>query len=470
MANSKLPPANKTQLATRVNTFFARVFQLQPQPIYRVLVAFSGGVDSSVLLHALVDLQRTLQADANALFQLQLSAMHVHHGLSPNANQWAKHCETMCAQFSVPFDLRRVHVDNESGLGVEASARNARYAALFVADVDFICLAHHQNDQAETLLLQLARGAGTKGLSGMAAMDFSRRLLRPLLEESRQEVERYAKQHALQWVEDESNLNQQFDRNFIRQSVMPLLAEQYPGIEKTFSRTAQHLAEANTLLTELAEIDVRHASMVNLSMANALDKPNTLAIDGLCGLSVARAKNVLRWWLERHALPMPNAETLTQLLQQLLHARADAAVCVKVGSQYSVRRYAQHAYVVADDEAVAPFNHWWQGESFVPLTARQRLVFETCTGKGIAIHRLGDIQLQIKTRLGGERFKPELGRPSRTLQHVLQAHAIPPWQRAHYPLVFAAETLVCIPNIGVDATMAAQVNEPGLLIHLETIG
>ncbi|WP_020181585.1 tRNA lysidine(34) synthetase TilS [Methylotenera sp. 1P/1] len=464
MANSKLPPANKKQIATRVDTFFTRVFQLQPQPIYRVLVAFSGGIDSTVLFHALVHLQRTLQADASAPFQLQLSAMHVHHGLSPNANLWASHCETVCAQFSVPFDLRRIHVDSQSGLGIEASARNARYAVLYAAEADFICLAHHQNDQAETLLLQLARGAGAKGLSGMAAMDFSRRLLRPLLEVSRPDIERYAKQHALQWVEDESNLNLQFDRNFIRQSVMPLLAGQYSGIEKTLGRTAQHLAEANILLAELAEMDVRDASLVNAS-----DKQSTLAIDGLRALSAPRAKNVLRWWLELHALPMPNTETLTQLLQQLLHARGDAAVCVKVGPQHSVRRYARRAYVVIEETATEPFSYWWQGESVVPLTAYHRLVFETCTGKGIAMYQLGETKLLIKTRLGGERFKPELGRPSRTLQHVLQAHAIPPWQRAHYPLVFAAETLVCIPNIGVDANMTAQPNEQGLSIRLEAI-
>lgn len=452
MANSKLPAANKTSLTTRVDALFTRVFQRQPQPVYHVLVAFSGGIDSTVLLHALLGLQRQLQADAP--YQLQVSAMHVHHGLSPNAEAWAAHCAQVCTQWAVPLQVRHVQVDKQSGLGIEASARAARYAALHAVQADFICLAHHQNDQAETVLLQLARGAGVKGLSGMAAMDMDKKLLRPLLEVSRLEVEAYAKTHALQWVEDESNQNQAFDRNFMRQSIMPQLANQYQGIEKTLSRTAQHMAEAHALLMELAQMD-------------APGEQQALALSVLRTLSEPRAKNVLRWWLDSHGLRMPNTEILAQLLQQLLYARADATVRVNVGTLHSVRRYAHHAYVVADANTEL-FNLVWQGEPSMALSAQYHLQFEPCVGQGIALKALENTTLRIKSRTGGERFRPALGRPSRTLQHILQAHAIPPWQRVHYPLVFAGETLVCIPNVGVDANMAAQANEPGLLIRLQT--
>lgn len=459
MASSKLPAANKTSLTTRVDALFTRVFQRKPQPVYHLLIAFSGGIDSTALLHALFGLQRRLQADSHAPYQLQLSAMHVHHGLSPNADAWVSHCTQVCAQWGVPLQVQRVVVDSQSGLGVEASARNARYAALYATEAEFICLAHHQHDQAETLLLQLARGAGVKGLAGMAAIDTSKRLLRPLLEVSRLEIEHYAKQHALRWIEDESNQNLDFDRNFIRQSVMPLLATQYQGLEKTLSRSAQHMAEANTLLTQLAQLDA-HEAVDN--------QQGILSLDQLRALNELRAKNVLRWWLDSHGLRMPNAETLTQLLQQLLHARADAAVRVKVGPQHSVRRYAHHAYVVPDIDA-EPFNLVWRGETVITLTAQHLLRFEHSVGQGIALEKLGNLPLHIKNRAGGERFKPALGRPSRTIQHLLQAHAIPPWQRVHYPLVFAEETLVCIPNLGVDANIAATAHENGLKITLETI-
>lgn len=460
MASSKLPPANKSTLTTRVDALFTRVFQHQPQPVYRVLIAFSGGIDSTVLLHVLLAMQRKLQAKADAAYQLQLSAMHVHHGLSPNADAWADHCVRVCAQWGVPLQLRHVLVDKQSGLGVEAAARNARYIALLGVAADFVCLAHHQHDQAETLLLQLARGAGVKGLSAMAAMDGEKRLLRPLLEVSRQEIEQYAQQHALQWVEDESNQNPDFDRNFMRQSVLPVLASQYPGIDKTLARTAQHMADAHQLLTELAQMDAGESN-------SAPNTQGTLPLEALRALSEARAKNALRWWLDSHGLRMPNAETLNQVLQQLLYARADAAVRVKVGAGYSVRRYAHFAYVVAEVD-MEPFQRWWQGESVLILNAQYRLRFEHATGQGIALQTLGNTSLQISSRRGGERFKPEHGRPSRTIQHILQAHTIPPWQRTYYPLVFAGDTLVCIPNIGVDVSMAAQTNEPGLRIVLET--
>ncbi|OZA05995.1 MAG: tRNA lysidine(34) synthetase TilS [Methylophilaceae bacterium 17-44-8] len=462
MASSKLPPPNKTNLITRVNQYFTRVFLSKPQPSYHVLLAYSGGLDSSVLLHMMVSLQQQWQAEKKTEFQLTLSAMHVHHGLNAKADSWVTHCQQVCAQYAIPLQVEYVQVDKHTGLGVEATARHARYAALQQSPADFICLAHHQDDQAETLMLQLMRGSGVKGLAAMAEMDVTQRLIRPLLTISRQALEQYANAHALQWIEDDSNQNTDFDRNFMRHQVLPLLETHYPSVHKILSRTAKHLAEANDLLTELAQLDGA-PMLVN----GVHGYQRCLDLSKLAALNEIRAKNAVRWWLDCHELMMPNAEVLAQLMQQLLHARADAGIHIQVAKEVHVKRYLDVAYVVKEGAVTQPINQLWQGESRLQLTSQDSLVFETSLGQGIAQKKLMNTALRIRSREGSERFRPEVGRPSRTLKHILQTHHIPPWLRARVPLVFVDETLVYIPNVGVDASMAAQPNEMGTVIRWE---
>jgi tRNA(Ile)-lysidine synthase len=462
MASSKLPPPSNANLITRVNTCLVRVFHSKPQASYHLLVAYSGGLDSAALLHALVTIQQQLRADKDAQFQLTLSAMHVHHGLSTHADAWVTHCQQICVQYEVPLQVEYVQVNRQSGLGIEATARNARYAALQQASADYICLAHHQDDQAETLLLQLMRGAGVKGLAGMAELDLTQRLLRPLLDVSRQEIETYAKADALQWIEDDSNQNTAFDRNLMRHQVLPLLTTRYPSINKTLSRTAQHMAEASTLLAELAEADAATA-MVN----GVYQNQQCLVVAKLAAMNEARAKNVLRWWLGQNTLMMPNADLLAQILQQLLYARSGAGIHVQVAPNRLIKRYLGLAYIVNIEEPMSAYHVLWQGESMLQLTPNDRLVFESVMGQGIAQKKLSEHSLRIRTREGSERFRPALGRPSRTLKHILQTYKIPPWHRARMPLVFMDETLVCIPNIGVDANFAAKPDEMGMLIRWE---
>ena len=237
MASSKKLPANKT-LQYQLKTFLADIFLSQSLVNPKLVVGFSGGLDSCVLLHLLAECRQTLS------FQLQ--AYHVHHGLSPNADAWADFCQDVCSKLNIPFTLSKVEINRNSGTGLEAAAREARYRALQSSGADFICLAHHQDDQAETLLLQLARGAGVKGLAGMAGLN--KKLLRPLLDVSRVDLERYAKQHQLAWIEDESNIDTKFDRNFMRHEVLPKLEKKYPAIRQTISRAAQHMAVSYTHL------------------------------------------------------------------------------------------------------------------------------------------------------------------------------------------------------------------------------
>jgi tRNA(Ile)-lysidine synthase len=446
MANSKKLLLSKG-LEHHLKTFLVDVFLSQKRINPKLVVAFSGGLDSCVLLHLLANLRKTLP--------FQLSAHHVNHGLSPNADTWANFCAEFCKKLKVPLTISKVKVEQNSGLGLEAAAREARYSALAGTDADFLCLAHHQDDQAETLLLQLARGAGVKGLAGMAAVDTSRKLLRPLLDAPRSALEAYANANKLTWINDESNADTKFDRNFMRHEILPKLEAQYPAIKQTISRSASHLADGSALLDDLAKLDA----------TNSLQNSRQLALPTLKHLSLSRVNNVLRWWLAQQGFDLPSTAQLQQISQQISHAKADAAIQLKVAQNVTLRRYQDCAYLVDDCPASTPINLLWQGEESVILPDNTHLIFTQKMGEGFALNRVKNIKLRIKNREGGERFKPELGRPYRSLKQVLQTHAMPPWQREQLPLIFMDETLVIIPNVGVDAGFQAGKDEMGLMVE-----
>lgn len=454
MASSKKPPASslraskRNSLLVQTKLFLAELFSSQKLINPSLLVAFSGGLDSTVLLHVLTKLQDE--------FSFKLNAMHVHHGLSSHADEWVRFCEAFCTNLDIPFSTVEVDVDVHSGLGVEAAARNARYQALSFVEEDFICLAHHQDDQAETLLLQLARGAGVKGLAGMAQVDTGRRLIRPFLNFPQADLKAYAKQYQLHWIEDESNTDARFDRNFLRHKVLPVFDERYPAFSQALGRSAAHLADASNMLDDLATLDA----------AGALDQSQqSIDMLALGLLSRERQANLVRWWLANNKVSMPSTALLQQVLKQLLGAKSDAVVKVKVANKLHVMRYQGRAYLVHEFVASAPINICWQGESELLLPNRSRLIFTQKMGEGFAFRRGGsDIKLRIKNRDGGERFKPTLGRPNRTLKYMMQKSEIPPWQREQLPLIFMDETLVIIPNTGVDASMQAGSHELGLTV------
>lgn len=471
MENSKKQRQNKKinerddSLSQQVSSFLSDVFSVQNseqtssvQPI--LTIAFSGGLDSCVLLHVLAGLRQSVG--------FLLTAHHVHHGLSIHADAWVDFCQTRCKQLNIPLIISTVNVDSNSCLGVEAAARKARYAALMNQNTGFVCTAHHQDDQAETLLLQLARGAGVKGLAAMAPMDAKRKLLRPLLNTSRTTLESYAKQYQLAWVDDESNLNQKFDRNFMRHSILPIFMRQYPSIKQNLARTAAHLAEANHLLDELAEQDAKACFNDDLTI-------NTLLLPPLIGLSHSRINNVLRWWLAQNDVRMPSTSQLQQITQQLFNAKSDAAIKIRVtqenfsgddesSPELMLRRYRHCAYLVAETTANAPIDAVWKNEQVIHLPNQSYLSFSQKLGEGIAIKHLNNKQLLIKNRVGGERFKPDLNRPSRSLKVALQTSSVPPWQRAQLPLIYLEDTLAIIPDIGVDAHLKAATDEMGLLV------
>lgn len=290
----------KTDLLTRVGNFVAA----RLLPTERISVGLSGGCDSVVLLHLLYRLE----------LGGRLDAIHVHHGLSPNADRWADFCTSFCATLNLPLLVRHVEVDTETGLGLEAAARQARYAAFAETAGNCLALGHHRGDQAETVLFNLLRGAGVNGAAGMRpdrALG-ERRLLRPLLDTSRPEIETYAREAGLSWVEDESNNDIRFSRNFLRHDILKALVERFPSAETSLAQAADHFLEAADLLDELAAQDWQY---VNEGEAAAVDRLKTM--------SLPRLKNLLRYRLREKGWQVPVTSRLEEFSRQLLAAAPD---------------------------------------------------------------------------------------------------------------------------------------------------
>jgi tRNA(Ile)-lysidine synthase len=432
------------------------------QPADRLLVGLSGGVDSVVLLDSLTRLRRSLR--------FRLAALHVNHQLSPNAGRWAAFCRTLCRVRGVPFKGVKVRVAR--GDSMEAAARAARYAAYAREPADYIVLAQHQDDQAETVLLQLLRGAGVKGLAAMPPIrkakgerrksegdpslvtrHSSPSILRPLLDVTRSEILDHAKARKLKWVEDESNAETYFLRNFLRHEVLPVIARRFPGYRGTLARSAQHLAEASRVLDEVAAADG----------AGEMED-GTLAVDALRRLPAARAKNLLRYFLSRHGASMPGTDRLDEALRQALTAREDARVLVEVGD-LELRRFEGRLHAVPRLAAPqAGYARRWRGERKMPLPQLGGvLAMDRGRGDGISVARLRGRPVTVRTRRGGERLQPDARRPRRSLKNLLQEARVPPWQRGRLPLVYCGEDLVWAPVIGVDCAFRAAAGEAAIV-------
>jgi tRNA(Ile)-lysidine synthase len=426
-----------------------------------VCLALSGGVDSVVLL----DVLHALASER----KLRLSALHVHHGLSAAADEWERFCAQLCAQRRVPFSAVHVCVARDSGLGLEAAARAARYEAYARADADYIALGHHLDDQAETFLLQLLRGAGPRGLSAMPVIGKAKdegarmkgegvgraRILRPLLSVTRAEIEAHARAHGLPWVEDESNRNTDLDRNFLRHELLPVLAARFPAYRETMARAARNLADANTMNDALAQIDWQ-----------AAQRDGELSVDRLRSLSAGRALNVLRFLFACAHVAMPPRVRLEEALRQCFDAAADAQVCVRFGD-WTLRRYRDALVLVPWQPGETEWSARWQGEGALALPAGLgSLRFATTVGEGIAAARVRDAPVVVRFRRGGERFEPP-GRPRRQLKKLLQESGVPPWERSVLPLLFCGDALVWVPGLGVAAPYRAAAGEAGVEIMWE---
>jgi len=390
MASSRKRPSGRRQLA---------------QSARPLAVALSGGIDSVTLLH---------QLKARG----PVRAIHVHHGLSPNADAWAAFCRRLCRRWKIPLKVHRVKV-TRGGEGLEAAARSARYQAFAKSDAGCIALAHNLDDQAETVLMNLLRGAGRRGASGMARESRFRgkTLLRPLLDVPRAEIEAYARRNRLSWIEDESNADEALTRNFVRRSVGPLLEQRFPAWKQSLARAARHFSSAD-----------------------------------------AGAGDLLRKFLQGRGLRAPSEAKLVEMLKQLTSGGARTSIDHD-GTRLRVYRGKLSAEKIPSRSVFTPLK--WRGESRLALPELGgELCFRRTRGKGIDASRT---PLGVRLRAGGERLQPDARRPRRTLKNLFQEAGVPPWERDRLPLIVCGDDLVWVPGLGVDVRYRAPKNRPGVL-------
>ncbi|MDA8384239.1 MAG: tRNA lysidine(34) synthetase TilS [Betaproteobacteria bacterium] len=434
----------------------AQCLRALPAANRRLALGLSGGMDSAVALHLLARLREDLA--------FRLSAVHVNHGLSPQAAEWADFCRGLCEASHVPFTVVAVEVPRRPGESLEARAREVRHAVFAAQDADYVVLAHHADDQAETLLYRLLRGAGVKGMGAMRTVrgpgeGVSPGLLRPLLSVSGRELAAYAAEHGLRWVEDEANADLAFDRNFLRHRVLPMVATRFASYARTLGRASRNFAEASALLDDLARLD------------GGPGLADRLPVERLQALSWTRAKNLLRFFLESAGVRCPGARRLEEALRQVLTAGADAQVCVDLGDTF-LRRYRGTLYVTG--EASVPDTGLrlpWDGRSVLelPRDCGRLASVETC-GQGLILERLRRDTLTVGFRRGGEKFRTDARRPLRALKHLWQDAAIPPWVRPRMPLLYCGDTLVWAAGLGVAPGWEASTGITGLVIDWRAAG
>jgi tRNA(Ile)-lysidine synthase len=373
-------------------------------PRAEIAVGLSGGVDSVVLLHQLRE-------------HHPVCAIHVHHGLSPNAGAWTEFCRSLCKRLNVPLVVRKVSV-RRAGKGLEAAAREARYKAFEEAKADVIALAHNLDDQAETVLMNLLRGAGTRGASGMPeyARLGGKTIWRPFLGMPRKKIDAYARKHKLEWVEDESNANEMLTRNFIRRSIGPLIEQKFPRWKESLARAAKHFAKKEL-----------------------------------------RKEDLLRHYLHSKGLKAPSEAKLLEMLKQLATGSPRAEL---VHDGATLRTYRGKVFL--DAELSTEFSpQEWSGEARLSLPQLGgELRFCRARGKGIALEHK---PLSVRLRSGGERLQPDPRRPRRTLKNLFQEAGVPPWERERLPLLFRGDDLVWVPGLGIDARFQAGAGAPGLV-------
>lgn len=412
----------------------------------KFVIAYSGGMDS----HVLLDLCMQLKSQGKHQFRV----IHINHQLSPQANQWATHCQTVCQQYEIDFAVHTLQITNRRGASLENLARKKRYQlfAEHMLEDEILLTAHHEDDQAETVILQLIRGAGPKGLS---AMPTTKKFAyghhaRPLLNITRKDLRTYANKKKLIWIDDESNDELYLRRNFIRKKVMPVLQSQLPNVSRCLARAARHCAQADNLLHDFAN-----------EMLQTLqgERPGNLSVKKLLQLTSQQQTLVLRTWIKQHAHLLPSEKKMHAIKNELLRAAGDKNPRLLFG-ETELRRYRDDIFLFDKTQS---------------LGTRQEIIWDFSAD--LIIPNIGILQSKkifsaglttqikkviIKFREGGERIVVNGKR--RRLKNCLQDWGVPVWERENLPLIYADNRIVSVANYFVDRAFTAKENEAGYQI------
>ncbi|OGT47865.1 MAG: tRNA lysidine(34) synthetase TilS [Gammaproteobacteria bacterium RIFCSPHIGHO2_12_FULL_41_20] len=408
-------------------------------------IAYSGGLDSHVLLHLCAQLSNSLP--------LSIRAIHINHQLSPHAAQWVTYTEQVCQQLYLPYISHAIALQPSSGMSLEALAREKRYAAFahYLQPGDILLTAHQQDDQAETLLLQLLRGAGPKGLAAMPSMKpFAQGWhARPLLAFSRAELRQYAEEAQLHWIEDESNDDIALSRNYIRHEVMPVLKLHWSAVTSMLSRVATHCAEAQAVLEEIGTEDL-------IQLAGSM--PHTLSVQRLLKLNPMRQRLALRAWLQQQGKTLPSQVKMQALQQDVLTAKWDSMPVLHWGN-VELRRYRDDLYVMSCMLPVKNEHYTWDCQQPLSLPNIGALIARKVTGQeGLCLPST----MSVRFRQGGEQVF--VRGHYHDLKKMFQEWGVPPWQRARLPLVCVENEIVTIPGFFIHQAYQAQHGESSVII------
>ncbi|MBC8954115.1 tRNA lysidine(34) synthetase TilS [Xenorhabdus sp. PB62.4] len=431
----------------------------QIEPHKKILVGFSGGLDSTVLLHLLVRL-RTEYQQQNYQQQncepMALRAIHIHHGLNAKADLWVEHCRQICIDWQVDFRTEKVSLDIRRN-GVEAAARDARYQSFQreLQQGEILATAQHLDDQAETFLLALKRGSGPAGLSSMPfCMPFAETtLIRPLLNAGRAELEAYAQEQELKWIEDDSNQDDRYDRNFLRLHIMPLLNQRWPHFPQAVSRSAGLCGEQERLLDEL----------LSESLNSLTTLEGAISIPPLERCSEAKRNALLRRWFNQHGVKMPAREQLQRIWSEVALARQDAEPCFKLG-QYHIRRYRQQLWLVPQHQFLAGTVLEWDIEQELALPDGLGTLVRA-EENGIRV-RAPDNNEQVTIRFGVQGNISIVGRQhSRHSKKLWQEFGVAPWLRERVPLLYYGDKLIAALGVFVTKEGQCLVDDMGVIVY-----